>query len=99
LSEDRFLELEKDIKEYCMAEFKKVNQYVYTLWLIVTNSVSDELKQLIYDTTPAKYTFGVMAITAIAVYSAEENDLFYPKEVTEDYNSDFAGKFKKYLKV
>ena len=98
LSEDRYIELEEEIKEYCMDAYKTVNQYVYTLGLILTNSVSDDLKKLIYETTPAKYTFGTLAITAVAVYSAEENEIFYPKTVTEDYNSDYKGKFQKYLK-
>lgn len=98
LSDDRYIELEKEFKEYCMDAYKRVNQYVYTLGLILTNKVSDELKELIYETTPAKYTFGILAITAIAVYSAEENEIYYPKTITEDYNSDYKGKLQKYLK-
>lgn len=98
LSEGRFLKLEKEIKEYCAAEYSKVNQWTYTLGLIVTNSVSEDVKQLIYDTAPAKYPSDILAATAIAVYSAEENELIYPKVVQDDSEADFNGKFKKYLK-
>jgi len=98
LDEDRFIELEKEIKSYCEAEFKKVEQSVYTFGVILTEQVSEDLKDLIYETTPAKYQFMYMAYTAIAVYDAATNDLIFAKEITEEDNSDFDGKIEKFLK-
>ena len=98
LGEDRFIELEKEIKSYCDAEFKKVDQSVYTFGVILTNQVSEDLKDLIYETTPAKYEFMYMAYTAIAVYDAATNDLVFAKDITEEVNSDFTGKIKSFLK-
>jgi len=94
---ERFIELEKEIYAYCVAENKKTNSYVYTFGVIVTYSVSEDIKELIFETLPVEYGFTDLGITAIAIYSADEDDIYYPKSITEKHNSDFSGKIKKYL--
>ena len=98
LNEDRFIRLEKEIKEYCAKESGDTSSYVYTFGVILTDSVSDDVKECVYETMPAEYAFGVLPAVAMAIYSAEENDIYYAKVITESFNSDFSGKIKKYLR-
>lgn len=97
LREDRYLELEKEIKLYAKGLGKKRNSYVHTLCLILTENVSHSLKKLIYDTKPAKYVFAEMGSTVIVVYTAEENDIIYPRIITENYKSKYSEKIQEYL--
>ena len=96
--EERFIELKEEIYAYCVAENKKTNSYVYTFGVIVTYGASENIKELVFETLPVEYGFTDLGITAIAVYSADEDDLYYPKSITEKHNSDFDEKIKKYLR-
>lgn len=98
LDEDLFIEFEKDIKDYCTNEYKKTDSYVYTLGVVVTDHISDELRELVFETTPAEYGFTELGITTMVIYVADEDEIYYPKVITEAHNSDFEGKIKKYLK-
>ena len=98
LNDDRFIELEKEIKQYGKELSDSRSSYVYTICLVLTNSVSAPLKKLIYNTKPAKYAFSELGSTVMVVYNAAENDIIYPKTITEENNSNYLGKIKDYLK-
>ncbi|HET8670376.1 MAG TPA: toll/interleukin-1 receptor domain-containing protein, partial [Candidatus Saccharimonadales bacterium] len=57
LDEDRFLELEKDIKQYSKELGDKRSSYAHVICLVLADSVSESLKELIQDTKPGKYAF------------------------------------------
>lgn len=97
LDDDRFIELEKEIKQYSKELSDGRSSYVYTICLILTNSVSTQLKKLIINTKPAKYAFSELGSAVMVVYSAEENDITYPKTITEENNSNYKEKIKEFL--
>lgn len=97
LSEDRYLELEKDVKQYSKKLGDQRSAFVHTLCLVLTERVSDELKELIYNTKPAKYGFTEMGSNTIVVYAAEANDIIYPKVITESNESKYSEKIQEYL--
>ncbi|NWG05098.1 MAG: toll/interleukin-1 receptor domain-containing protein [Chloroflexi bacterium] len=97
LDDDRFIELEKEIKQYTKELSGERASYVYTICLILVNGVSASLKKLIYNTKPAKYAFSELGSSVMVVYSAAENEIVYPKTITEENNSDYKGKIKEYL--
>lgn len=97
LSEDRYLELEKEIKRYAKGLGEKKSSYVHVVFVILTESVADPIKELIYDTKPAKYAFAEMGSSVIVVYVAAENDIIFPKEITENGESKYGEKIQDYL--
>lgn len=97
LSEDRYLKLEKDIKKYAKALGEKNSAYTHVVFVILTESVMDAVKELIYDTKPAKYAFTEMGSSVIVVYAAAENDIIFPKVITENGESKYSEKIQDYL--
>jgi hypothetical protein len=99
LSEDRYIEIEKDIKQYAKGLGDQRSSYVHVICLVVTDNVSDALKSLIYDTKPAKYAFAEMGSSVMVVYSAQEDDIIYPKVVGENYDSKYGEKIQTFLNL
>jgi hypothetical protein len=97
LDEDRFLEIEKDIKQYSKGLGDQRSSYVHVICLVLSDSISDSLKELIEETKPAKYAFAEMGSSVMVVYSAEENDIVYPKVIGENYDSKYSEKIPQYL--
>ena len=97
LDEDRFLEIEKDIKLYSKGLGDQRSSYVHVICLVLADSISDSLKELIEDTKPAKYAFAEMGSSVMVVYSAGENDIAYPKVIGENYDSKYSEKIPQYL--
>lgn len=97
LDEDRFLEIEKDIKQYSKGLGDQRSSYVHVICLVLADSISDSLKELIEETKPAKYAFAEMGSSVMVVYSAEENDIVYPKVIGENYDSKYSEKIPQYL--
>ena len=98
LDEDRFLDLEKEIKQYSKDLGDKRSSYVHVICLVVADSVSDSLKELIQETRPAKYAFAEMGSSVMVVYSVEENEIVYPKVIGENYDSKYSEKIPMYLR-
>jgi hypothetical protein len=97
LNEDRYIELEKDIRQYSQGLGDQRSAFVHVVCLVLAENVSDSLKQMVYDTRPAKYGFTEMGSHVIVVYDAAETDILYPKVITESSNSQFAEKIQQYL--
>lgn len=98
LDEDRFLDLEKDIKQYSKELGDKRSSYAHVICLVLADSASKSLKELIWDTKPSKYAFAEMGSSVMVVYSAEENEIVYPKVIGENYDSKYSEKIPMYLK-
>lgn len=98
LSEKRYLELHKDVREYAKGLGEKRNSYSHVICVIVTDSVSDSLKKFIRDTAPFAYAVTTdWGAAATVVYSEAENDIFHPREITEYFDSKFQTKIRDYL--
>ena len=97
LDQDRFIELEKEIKQYSKGLGEQRSSYVHVICLILTDRVSDALKDMIQDTQPAKYAFAEMGSSVMVVYSTEENDIIYPRAIGENYDSKYSEKIQMYL--
>jgi hypothetical protein len=98
LSEDRYIEIERDIKQYAKGLGDQRSSYVHTICLVLTDKVSEPLKRLIYETKPAKYAFAEMGSSVIVVYSSQEDDVIYPKVIGENYDSKYSEKIQTFLK-
>jgi len=92
LDEDSFIELEKEIIAYNKATSEKKSDWHYTVALILVNSVSDAVKELVYDSKPPKLGLTDLYATMIVIYSLEENDIFFPKVLPDGHNSNFEEK-------
>ena len=97
LSDDRYVEIERDVKQYAKGLGDQRSSYVHTICLVLTERVSDALKSLIQDTRPAKYAFGEMGSSVVVVFSAQEGDVIYPKVVGENYDSKYGEKIQTFL--
>ena len=97
LDEDRFIDIEKDIKQYSKGLGDQRSSYVHVICLILAERLSDSLKELIQETNPSKYAFAEMGSSVMVVYSTEENDIVYPKVIGENYDSKYSEKIPQYL--
>ncbi len=97
LSDDQYVELEKELKLYSKGLGDQKSAFVHTVCLVLTETVSPSLKRLIYDTKPAKYGFSDMGSVVIVVYVSVENDIVYPKLITESSDSKYSEKIQQYL--
>jgi len=98
LSEDRYLELHKDIRQYAKGLGEKRNSYSHVILVIATDSVSDSLKKFIRDTAP--FTYAVTAdwgASTTVVYSEAGDKIVHPDEITEYFESKFQAKIQDYL--
>lgn len=99
LSEDRYIEIEKDIKQYAKGLGDQRSSYVHVICLVVADNVSASLKSLIYDTKPTKYAFAEMGSSVMVVYSAQEDGIIYPKVIGENYDSKYGEKIQTFLNL
>ncbi len=99
LTEDRFLELHKELRRYTKNLGDKRASYSHVVGVIATEAVSDSLRKLIHDIEPFTYTESTDwgAYTTV-VYSEAENKIIYPKDITEYFDSKFSDKIENYLK-
>jgi hypothetical protein len=97
LDQDRFIEIEKEIKQYSKGLGEQRSSYAHVICLVLADRVSEALKEMIQDTQPAKYAFAEMGSSVMVVYSSSENDIVYPKVIGENYDSKYSEKIQMYL--
>jgi len=97
LDDNSFIELEKDINQYGRALSKKLISNVYILCVLLAGEVPESVKEIIYNTKRPKVGLTDVSIVALVAYSAAENDIFYPGELPDDYESKFEENIKQYL--
>src|SRR5215216_3471973 len=97
LDDNSFIELEKDINQYGRALSKKLISNVYILCVLLAGEVPESVKEIIYNTKRPKVGLTDVSIVAMVAYSAAENDIFYPGELPDDYESKFEENIKQYL--
>ena len=97
LSLERVAVIDEQLKAYAKELYNKSNSNNFVTGIILTGSVSDEVRDFVYQIKPPKRGWTDGCISAVVVYSATENDIFYPTELTSDLGSNFEENIKKHL--
>ena len=97
LSQERVAVIDEQLKAYAKDLYNKNHSNNFVTGIILTGSVSDEVKDSVYQIKPPELGWTEGCISALVVYSATENDIFYPTELTSDLGSNFEENIKKHL--
>jgi len=97
LNDESFTELEKDINAYGKALSKKLIESMFITCVILASDVPESTKEIIFNTKRPKVGITDVSIVVMVAYSAAENDIFYPSDLPDDYDSKFEENIKKYL--
>ena len=65
--------------------------------VLLASEVPESVKEIIYTTERPKVGITDVSIVVMVAYSAAENDIFYPSDLPNDYNSKFEENIKEYL--
>ena len=97
LDDESFSKLEKDINTHSKALSKKLIVSMFILCVVLANEVPESVKEILYNTERPKVGIMDVSIVVMVAYSAAENDIHYPSDLPDDYESEFEAKIKKYL--
>lgn len=97
LTVERFESIEKEVNLYSKELSKRLIQSMFVTCVVLASEVPENVEQLIYDTKPPKVGISDVSIVVMVAYSAAVNDIFYPRDLPDDYNSNFEENIKKYL--
>jgi hypothetical protein len=97
LDDDSFIELEKNVKDYGRDLSKKLISNIFITCVVLAADVPESVKEIIYKTERPKVGFTDVSIAVMVAYSAAENDIFYPSDLPDDYDSKFEERIKQYL--
>ena len=97
LDDDTFIELEKIVKDYGRDLSKKLISNMFILCVVLAADVPKSVREIIYTTERPKVGFTDVSIVVMVAYSAAENDIFYPSDLPDDYDSKFEERIKQYL--
>ena len=97
LTVESFESIQKEVDLYGKELSKRLIQALFITCVVLSSEVPESVQQLIYDTKPPKVGFSDVSIVVMVAYSAAENDIFYPRDLPDDYNSKFEEKIKQYL--
>ena len=97
LDDESFIELEKDIKSYGRELAKKLISNMFITCVVLAREVPESVKEIIYTTERPRVGITDVSIVVMVAYSAAENDIFYPSDLPNEYNSKFEENIKEYL--
>jgi hypothetical protein len=97
LDDESFIELEKDINVYGKALSKKLIESIFITCVLLAREIPESVKEIIYNTKRPKVGITDVSIVVMVAYSAAENDIHYPSELPDDYDSKFEENIKQYL--
>jgi len=97
LTVESFESIEKEVNLYGKELTKRLYQHVFITCVVLASEVPGNVQELIYDTKPPKVGFSDVSIVVMVAYSAAENDIFYPRDLPDDYDSRFEQDIKQYL--
>ena len=97
LDDDSFIEIEKNVKDYGRDLSKKLISNIFITCVVLAADVPESVKEIIYKTERPKVGFTDVSIAVMVAYSAAENDIFYPGDLPDDYDSKFEERIKQYL--
>ena len=97
LTVESFESIEKEVNLYSKELSKRLIQGMFITCVVLAGEVPGGVQQLIYDTKPPKVGYLDVSIVVMVAYSAAENDIFYPRDLPDDYDSKFEENIKQYL--
>lgn len=97
LSLERVVATAEQLRAYANDLYNKNDSNNFVTGIILTGNVSDEVRDFVYQIKPPKLGWTDGCITALVVYGATENDIFYPAELPNELGSDFEENIKKHL--
>ncbi|MDQ3004194.1 MAG: toll/interleukin-1 receptor domain-containing protein [Chloroflexota bacterium] len=97
LDDASFIELEQDIKSYGRELSKKLISNMFITCVVLASEAPESVKEIIYTTERTKVGITDVSIVVMVAYSAAENDIFYPSDLPDEYNSKFEENIKEYL--
>ena len=97
LTVESFESIEKEVNLYGKELSKRLIQGMFITCVVLAGEVPEGVKQLIYDSKPPKVGFSDVSIVVMVAYSAAANDIFYPRDLPDDYDSKFEENIKQYL--
>lgn len=97
LNDTSYVELENDLKTYARELNKKYISNIFLTCVVLCDDVPESVQELIYSTRRPKVGITNVSIVVMVAYSAVKNDIFYPQELPDDYESHFEENIKQYL--
>ena len=97
LTDAAFKAMEKEVRLYAKELSKSLIQNIFITCVVLAAEVPESVKQLIYKTKRPKVGISEVSIVVMVAYSAAENDIFYPRDLPDDYDSKFDENIKQYL--
>ncbi len=97
LTVESFASIEKEVNLYGKELSKRLIQSMFITCVVLAGEVPESVQELIYDTKPPKVGFSDVSIVVMVAYSAAANDIFYPRDLPDDYDSKFEENIKQYL--
>jgi len=70
---------------------------MFIICVVLAREVPESVKEIIYNTKRSKVGITDVSIVVMVAYSAAENDIFYPSDLPDDYDSKFEERIKQYL--
>ena len=92
-----FGEIEKEVRLYAKELCKKLISGVFVTCVVLGNEIPESVKDSVYSTPRPRVGITDVNIVVMVAYSALENDIFYPRELPDDYDSHFEENIKQYL--
>src|SRR5687767_1284707 len=97
LTVESFASIQNEVNLYGKELSRRLIHSLFIICVVLASEVPESVQQLIYDTKPPKVGFSDVSIVVMVAYSAAENDIVYPRDLPDDYNSKFEEKIKQYL--
>jgi hypothetical protein len=97
LTVESFKSIQKEVNLYGKELCKRLIQSMFITCVVLASEVPESVKNLIYKTKRPKVGITDVSIVVMVAYSAAENDIFYPRELPDDYDSKFEENIKQYL--
>ena len=97
LDDAGFAEIEKEVKRYAREQAKKLIDSMFVTCVVLGLEIPESVKDKIYRARRPKVGISDVSIVVMVAYSAAENDIFYPRDLPDDYDCQYEENIKRYL--
>lgn len=97
LTVESFKSIETEVNLYGQGLSKRLIQGTFITCVVLASEVPESVQQLVYETNRPKVGLMNPSVVVMVAYSAAENDIFYPRDLPDEYDSKFEENIKQYL--
>jgi hypothetical protein len=97
LDDASFAGIEKEVRLYAKEQSKKLIDSVFVTCVVLGQEIPESIKDKIYKARRPKVGLSDVNIVVMVAYSAVENDIFYPRDLPDDYDCQYDENIKRYL--